>query len=218
VLRTGQLGVDDAARRDSAKRLDKCASVLDEHERVAVAVRDEERWGVCVDVRPWRGERRVAPVAAVVAVEAHSGRDGGVDLLEPRLQVQFVRGQRQGRSEVGAGRAACDDDLRSGTVFVPVLADPGDHLLGVDQVVGVPDGSAEPVVRTDAHPAVTREPVEQQARLVVLATAAKRSPVQMDEHRAVRRMGAVPVDVEQVPPAGIPVLDVRDPLDAAAPH
>jgi hypothetical protein len=99
---------------------------------------------------------------------------------------------------------------------VAVGAHPGDHLLEVDQVVGVLGGRPQAVVRADTEPALAGEPVEQGEGLAVLAAPVVATAVQVDQDRAARGAGAVPVQVEEVAAAGVAVGDVGHPLDVAA--
>src|SRR5262249_59218807 len=77
---------------------------------------------------------------------------------------------------------------------------------------------ADAVVRADAEPTLTREPVEQRARLLGLAAAMEPAAVQVDERGATGETGAVAVDVKQAPAPGIAVTDIRDALDVPAPR
>jgi hypothetical protein len=115
----------------------------------------------------------------------------------------------------GASRE--EDGGRVDAVHAAVLAEPGDCFLHVDQRIGEPHRRKQAVVRTDTHPAVAREPVEQRTGPESLAAEAEGSPMEVDQGWATRRMGAMPIEVEQVSPACGAVADVRDPLDCAAP-
>jgi hypothetical protein len=86
---------------------------------------------------------------------------------------------------------------RVDAVLVGVLAHPGDHLLHVDHRVGELRRK-QAVVGADAHPAVAGEPVEQVAGSESLAAEAEGSEVEVDERRAVRTVGAIAIEVEQV--------------------
>ena len=79
-----ELGVHDGARGDVAEPLGERASLLDRDEHVVVAVRDEDRRSVGLDVvERRRRERLTRPVdRAVVAEEADGARDRGVGVLE----------------------------------------------------------------------------------------------------------------------------------------
>lgn len=90
---------------------------------------------------------------------------------------------------------------------------PGEHLLDVDQVIGEVCGRAQSVVRADAQPPLTREPVDKRKRLAVLLAADQRSPVQVHQHGAARGLGAMTVDIKQVFLTGIAIADVRHPDD-----
>ena len=116
------------------------------------------------------------------------------------------------------GAARRDHHVRVRAVFPSVLPRPGDHLLGVDQVVREPGGRAQAVVGADAHPALARQAVEQGTSLAVLPPAAECSAVEVDEHGPTRGARAVVVHVEQVPPTRVAVADVRDPNDVATAH
>ena len=163
-----------------------------------------------------RGRRWVvvAGERAVVAVERDGGGDRGVGPFEARLERRIVRRERGGRGEVTARRAAGEEhDVRVGAVPGAVFAHPGDDLLDVDQVVGERRGRVQPIVGADAHPTLTGEPVDERPRLAVLAAAAERAAMQVDERRAVGRSRSMAIDVEQVPCARVAVADVRDPFD-----
>src|SRR5262245_10346580 len=115
------------------------------------------------------------------------------------------------------GASRDEDGGRVGAVLVAVLAYPGDDLLHVDERSGEPRRRKQAVVRADAHPALARKPVEQGTCPESLAAEAERSPMEVNQGWASRRMGAMAVEVEQVSPACGAVADVRDPLDSVAP-
>src|SRR4029453_1002214 len=97
-------GLDDS-RRSSSTNL---TGVIDEHDRVRVAMRDEERRGIGPD-EVQRRRRRIA-VGAVVAVERHRSRDRGVRALESRMELRIVRRERCRCGEVPSGGAPSDDE------------------------------------------------------------------------------------------------------------
>src|SRR5262249_29461001 len=70
--------------------------------------------------------------------------------------------------------------------------------------------------RADADPAVAGEPTEHVVPSETLAPEAEGSSVQVDDGWATRTIGAIAIEVEQIPAARGTVGDVRDPLDPAA--
>ena len=70
----------------------------------------------------------------VHAVERDAGPHRGVHVLEAGLVGGIVGGERDQRREVSAGRAAGDDDeVRIDAVRRPLLADPAQRLLEIDE-------------------------------------------------------------------------------------
>ena len=156
----------------------------------------------------------------VRAVHRDRGGHGRVDALEARLVSRVVLRQRHHRREVPAGRPAGDDDPRRvAAVLRDVRTDPRERQLGVDEVVGPPTAGAEPVVRGDAHPAGSRQPVHERSALCVLRADRPPTAVDLEQTGApvVERPRAV--HVEEVTAArAVGVPDVLDALDAAVAH
>lgn len=131
----------------------------------------------------------------------------------------LLGGEGEQRGRVGArGAARHHHRVPVRAVGRTVFAHPGEHLPGVGQVIGEARPGTQPVVHADAHPPPRGDPVEQGTRLTVLASAGVPAAVQVHQRGAAPGPGAVPVDVEQVASARVPVGDVRDPFDSAGPH
>jgi hypothetical protein len=97
-----------------------------------------------------------------------------------------------------------------------VVAHRGDHLLEINQVVGVLGGGPQTVIGADTDPALAGESVEQREGLAVLSAVGIATAVEMDQDRATRWMGAVTIQVEKAAAAGVAVEEVCHPLDAQA--
>ena len=136
VLRARDLGVDDRHVERRAQRFGEAARFGDRHERVAIAVDDEERRRVRVTRligdafskrrgssrslassrsagAASRGRVSVVSVAigeVVDAVERDAAAHRRVDVLEAGLVLRLVRGERDQRREVPAGGATGDDE------------------------------------------------------------------------------------------------------------
>ena len=102
-------------------------------------------------------------------VEGHARDHRSVDVLEPRLILGIVRGERGERSEVAAGGAARDHDGAGvSAVLHDVLAHPAQRALHVDEVVRKGHPRAESVVRRDADPSVGRKVMHEGTPLLAL--------------------------------------------------
>ena len=112
--------------------------------------------------------------------------------------------------------ASCHDQQRGvGTVLARVLAHPGDRPLGIDLRCRKAAGPPEPIVRADAHPALTCEPVEQSSGLATLAAHPEVPAVEVDQHRRAGGTRPVAIQIESITPPGRAIADVRDPLHVA---
>jgi hypothetical protein len=134
VVSPGQLRVDHRARGVAPQPRNEVAGVFNPHQRVQVAVREEEgRRRRCPVTRRPRPEQPAAGVkGAVVAVQADRGGNRGVCIVERGLLGRHVGCDCSDRSQVSAGGAArYQDDSRVGAVLGTALAHPGEHLLGV---------------------------------------------------------------------------------------
>ena len=171
-------------RRRGAARRARVPARRDEH--VLVAVRDEDRRSLGLDVvERRRRERLTRPVdRAVVAEQADGARDRGVGVLEAWLEGAVVRRERRGRRG-GRPRSSGDQHHRGvGAVLGCVAARPGDRLLRVDEVVGEDGPRSQPVAGADADPAVPGELDEERPRVEALAAHEEAAAVQVDQEAA----------------------------------
>ena len=103
MLRAGQLDVDDRVGRRAAGVLGERPCTSCGGQRVLVAVDNKKCRRAALGVVEWRrGQQPAARDRAVVAVEPYDRRNGGVRLLEPRLESRIVRGEARKRGQAGA--------------------------------------------------------------------------------------------------------------------
>jgi hypothetical protein len=159
--------------------------------------------------KPWRS------VKIVDAVDGDRRANRRVGFLESELILGIVLGQTDERREVAAGRAAGDDhEIGIRSVLAGVLLHPGQGFFAVAQMVGERRVRAQTVVRADADPAAGGELIHQWERLLAFVADDPTAAVDLEQDRAVRRPGAMAIDVEPEIDASLPVeLDVADPLD-----
>src|SRR5262245_45900449 len=216
-MAAGQLGRDHGIPRRAPKTIYECPCVRDDDHRVEVAVDDEERRCVAVEIRKGRGPNGGACVdASVVPAEADRSRDRSVHVRESGLKHGIIGCQCGESSQMRTrGGTRHEDRPWVRAILDAVLAHPRQHSLQVDERVGEPRTWKQPIVGADAHPSLAREAIDEREGLAVLPATSKRSAMQMDEDRSAAWARAMTVEIEEIPSPVFAIADVCQPFDIA---